>query len=83
MDARAETGHTPLHGAIMKDHSRLVELLIGHGADPTITESDGATSLHLALDNDDLHPPSDTTPELRKVRKTRMKNQFVFLAIYK
>ena len=52
----------------MKDHSRLVELLIGHGADPTITDGDGSTILHLALDNDDLQPPSEATPELNKVK---------------
>lgn len=67
MDAKADTGHTPLHGAILKDHSKMVELLIGYGADPTIIDGDDATPLHLALDNDDLQSPSDITPELNKV----------------
>lgn len=67
VDARAETGHTPLHGALMKDHSRMVELLLGYGADPTIPDSDGNTPLHVALDNEDLYPPSDKTLELNKV----------------
>ena len=68
MDARADTGHTPLHGAIMKNHSRLVELLIGYGADPTLAENDGATVLHLVLNNEDMEAPTDDTPELNKVR---------------
>ena len=67
MDARAETGNTPLHGAIAKDQSRLVELLVGYGADPAIADNDGQTSLHLALDNADFHQPSENTPELCKV----------------
>ena len=67
VDSRADTGHTPLHGAIMKDQSRLVELLVGYGADPSAAEGDGMTALHLTLDNDDLHPPSDHTPQLTQV----------------
>ena len=68
VDAKADTGHTPLHGAVMKDHSRIVELLIGYGADPTITDSDDDTPLHSALDNSDLHLPTDDTHELNKAR---------------
>ena len=67
VDARAETGHTPLHGALMKNHSRLVELLIGYGADPTIADGDNDTSLHVALSNENMEHPSDDTPELNKV----------------
>ena len=67
VDPRAETGHTPLHGALMKDHSRMVELLVGYGADPTITDNDDTTPLHVALANDDLHPPSDITLQLNEV----------------
>ena len=70
VDATAETGHTPLHAAIVKNHSRLVELLIGYGADPTIAGEDGSTPLHFALDNEDLDAPSDDTPELNKVSLT-------------
>ena len=67
VNAMAEMGLTPLHGAVMKDQSRMVELLLGHGADPTITDNDGDTPLHMALNNEDLHHPSDRTPELNKV----------------
>ena len=67
MDARAETGHTPLHGALMKDQSKIVELLLGYGADPTIADSDENTPLHIALGNEDLRPPSDNTLELNRV----------------
>jgi E3 ubiquitin-protein ligase mind-bomb len=67
-DPKAETGHTPLHGALMKDHSKMVELLVGYGADPTISNNDDITPLHFALGNNDLHPPSDTTPQLNEVK---------------
>jgi ankyrin repeat protein len=69
VDAVTETGHTPLHGAIMKDQSKMVELLIGYGADPSITDGAGTTPVHRALGNEDLEPPSDCTPELNKVRE--------------
>ena len=71
VNAKAETGHTPLHGALIKDHSNMAELLIGYGADPTIPESDGVTPLHIALGNEDLHPPTDATAELNKVGESR------------
>ena len=67
VDCRTEAGHTPLHTAIIHDHSRMVELLIGYGADPSIVESNGKTALYLALDNDDLDPPSEQTVQLNKV----------------
>ena len=70
VDVTAEIGHTPLHAAILKNHSRLVELLIGYGADPTIADEGGSTPLYFALDNEDLDAPSEDTPELNKVSLT-------------
>ena len=67
VDPRAESGHTPLQGALMGDHSRMVELLVGYGADPTIADNDNNTPLHVALGNEDLHPPSDITLQLNEV----------------
>ena len=72
VDARDDSGHTPLHEAIQKDHSRLVELLIGYGADPTIIDEDEVTPLHLVLDNDDMESPSEDSPELNKVGMTTL-----------
>ena len=79
VNAMAETGHTPLHGAVMKDQSRMVELLLGHGADPTISDSDGDTPLHMALNNEDLHHPSDRTPELNKVGTSNYNIVYIYI----
>lgn len=74
--------HTPLHMAIMRGKSRIVEHLVGYGADLNAVDSDEDTPLHLvlnAVDSDDDTPlrlilgrdemdaPSSETPELMKV----------------
>ena len=82
VDVTAETGYTPLHAAILKNHSRLVELLIGYGADPTIADEGGSTPLYFALDNEDLDAPSEDTPELNKVSLTWALHVFLVLIRY-
>ena len=41
--------HTPLHMAIMRGKSRIVEHLVGYGADLNAVDSDEDTPLHLVL----------------------------------
>ena len=71
--------HTPLHMAIMRGKSRIVEHLVGYGADLNAVDSDEDTPLHLVLNavddtplrlvmgRDEVDAPSDETPELMKV----------------
>ena len=71
--------HTPLHMAIMRGKSRIVEHLVGYGADLNAVDSDEDTPLHLVLKavddtplrlvlgRDEMDAPSDETPELMKV----------------
>lgn len=44
-------GQTPLHWAVMKGNLRLVELLLANGADATITDATGKTSIDYALND--------------------------------
>ncbi|HVK12418.1 MAG TPA: ankyrin repeat domain-containing protein [Gemmataceae bacterium] len=48
VNAEAETGDTPLHGAVEAGSLDAVELLISHGADPTVRNDDQRTPLALA-----------------------------------
>lgn len=41
-------GDTPLHDAISKKRDDMVSLLLEHGADMTLTNSDGFNALHQA-----------------------------------
>lgn len=53
VDARSGPGSTPLHDAVVMGHARIVELLLGHGADPAIETpymlTDGKPSTAHAL----------------------------------
>ncbi|PCH33866.1 ankyrin [Wolfiporia cocos MD-104 SS10] len=43
-----ENGYTPLHLACDRGHTKVVELLLSRGADPSIKDPDGLTALELA-----------------------------------
>ena len=45
---RDEAGVTPLHVALRTDDQRLAEILLLHGADPNMTDSQLRTSIHYA-----------------------------------
>jgi hypothetical protein len=54
-DARANLGITPINiGAAAAGHTKIVELLLRHGADPSIREQGGYTPLHAAAQNGDV-----------------------------
>ncbi|CAB0035966.1 unnamed protein product [Trichogramma brassicae] len=40
-------GRTPLHFALFRNNKKLVKLLLENGADPTIIDKDGWTTLHI------------------------------------
>ena len=44
----------PIQSAAAAGHSKVVELLLKHGADPNVREQDGYTPLHAAAQNGDV-----------------------------
>ena len=62
--------HTPLHLAILKGHSRIVERLVSCGADLAAVDLDGNTPLHLVLASGEMELLSADTPLLNKVSYT-------------
>ena len=62
--------HTPLHLAILKGHSIIVERLVSCGADLTAVDLDGNTPLHLVLASGEMELLSADTPLLNKVSYT-------------
>ena len=52
INARAETGETPLHEAVIRNENP--EVQIDAGADATAVNSDGETPIDLAKDNEAL-----------------------------
>jgi ankyrin repeat protein len=40
---------TPLMAAVVKGHTEIAKALIGAGADPNLTDANGATALHYAV----------------------------------
>ena len=60
---------TPLHVAAQRGFTRIIERLVGYGANPNATDSDGNTPMSLVLtDKDSIKPPSEDSPEIMKVK---------------
>ena len=59
---------TPLHLAAQRGYSRIIEALVGYGADINATAGDGQTILHLILTLKGMQPPSQDAPEFLKAR---------------
>ncbi len=70
IDARTEQLYTPLHAAVIKGYVKVVERLVGYGANLNVQDSDGDTPLHLTLDREKMKRPSQETPEIVKVQYT-------------
>jgi ankyrin repeat protein len=52
VNARQQVGYTPLMGAASSGREDLVELLLGHGADPALVAEDGRTAAVVAREHD-------------------------------
>lgn len=68
INAKDDSGLTALHIAVHEGHTKMVERLVGYGADLNCTTEEGNTPLHLTLGRNTMLPPSHLTPEIMKVR---------------
>ena len=68
INARTNNRLTALHIAVHEGHVKLVERLVGFGADLNITTSDGNTALHLALGRNTMAMPTEESPKIKAVR---------------
>ena len=59
---------TPLRLAVEREHSRILEVLVGYGADLNMACSDGHTPLHVVTTNKDMKKPTPQTQQLQRVR---------------
>ncbi|XP_014232795.1 ankyrin-3-like [Trichogramma pretiosum] len=50
VDIRDRYGYTPLHLALYNNRINLAQLLLNKGADPSLTDEEGLTSLHIIVD---------------------------------
>ena len=68
INAKNSKQHTPLHCAIINGQSRVVETLVGHGADLNAADGRGNTALHIVFVKKNAKAPQDqNTPQLSKV----------------
>ena len=70
ISAKDDSNLTALHLAVHEGHTKMVERLVGYGADLNCTTEEGNTPLHLALGRNTMLPPSHLTPEIMKVRSS-------------
>ena len=68
INALTKTRLTALHLAVHEGHVKVVERLVGFGADLNITTSDGNTALHLALGRNTMTTPTEESPKIKAVR---------------
>lgn len=68
INAKDDSGLTALHIAVHEGHTKMVERLVGYGADLNCTTEEGNTPLHLTLGRNTMLPPSHLTPEIMQVR---------------
>ena len=47
---------------------KMVERLVGFGANLNKTTDDGNTALHITLGRNNMAPPTDETPKIKAVR---------------
>ena len=67
LNAKTNMNQTALHLAVHQGSTKIVERLVGYGADLNVPDSDGDTLLHIALAKDTVDTLSADTPQLKKV----------------
>ena len=70
---------TPLHLAAQRGYSRIVECLVGYGANVNTSNMDGMSILHVVITVQEMNLPTEFTPELMRVRPVLM---FITTACY-
>ena len=76
INARTTVRLTSLHIAAHEGHIKVVERLVGFGADLNITTDEGNTPLHIALGRNNMTPPTEESPRIKAVRLTCLKTNF-------
>ena len=66
LSAKTNLNQTALHLAVHQGNTKIVERLVGYGADLNVPDSDGDTPLHIALARDTVDNLSADTPQLKK-----------------
>ena len=79
IEARLCYGHTPLLGAILNGHSRIIERLVGYGADIHAQNENKDTALHLLANTTKFDAINKSTPELLKVKCLQSNSAFYHL----
>lgn len=69
MEARNSTLLTPFLIAVISGSLRVLERLVGYGADLSAVDEDGDNALHLVIRNSstEYELPTDECPEIKKV----------------
>lgn len=68
INVRTKTRLTALHLAVHEGHVKVVERLVGFGANLNATSGDGNTALHLALGRSTMTTPTEESPKIKAVR---------------
>ena len=67
-------GLTALHAVALSNNRSGVELLLGYGADPQLTDNEGRTALELAKASDEARPEMDYGSVIELLEKATVAN---------
>lgn len=67
MNIKSLKGHTALHGAIISGGLKIIEKLVGLGANVSAQDNDGDSPLHLIRHSKAEEEVTDQSPQMMKV----------------
>lgn len=67
INVRNDQRRTPLHTAVIEGYPRVIEKLVGYGAELNAVEDEGNTPLHITLIKKAMKPINDDTSVMNKV----------------